>query len=163
MIYFQIIFLNNHRISTYIDIMPSHSEGVWFGCILWHINYSWLFNAKLSSYVYIRYIYMIWYGCILWHINYCWLLNAKSSLYIYIKYIRFGLCCILWHINYSRLFNTKSSLYIYIRYIWFGLVVFNGISTILGYLMPNPLYTYILDIYDLVWLYFIAYQLLLVI
>ena len=26
-----------------------------------------------------------------------------------------------------------------------------GISTIVGYLMPNPLYTYILSIYDLVW------------
>ena len=33
---------------------------------------------------------------------------------------------------------------------WFGLVWFNGISTIVGYLIPNPLYTYILDIYDLV-------------
>ena len=30
--------------------------------------------------------------------------------------------------------------------VWFGLVWFNGISTIVGYLMPNPLYTYILDI-----------------
>ena len=29
------------------------------------------------------------------------------------------------------------------------LVRFYGISTIEGYLMPNPLYTYILDIYDL--------------
>ena len=28
---------------------------------------------------------------------------------------------------------------------WVG---FNGISTIVGYLMPNPLYTYILNIYD---------------
>ena len=27
-----------------------------------------------------------------------------------------------------------------------GLVWFYGISTIVGYLMPNPLYTYILDI-----------------
>ena len=27
-----------------------------------------------------------------------------------------------------------------------------------GYLMPNPLYTYILNIYDLVWLDFMAYQ-----
>ena len=27
-----------------------------------------------------------------------------------------------------------------------------------GYLMPNPLYTYILNIYDLVWLVFMAYQ-----
>ena len=33
--------------------------------------------------------------------------------------------------------------------VWFGLVWFYGISTFVGYLMPNPLYTYILDIYDL--------------
>ena len=33
----------------------------------------------------------------------------------------------------------------------FGWVGFYGISTIVGYLMPNPLYTYILNIYDLVW------------
>ena len=39
-----------------------------------------------------------------------------------------------------------------------GWVGFYGISTIVGYLMPNPLYTYILDIYDLVWLAFMAYQ-----
>ena len=30
--------------------------------------------------------------------------------------------------------------------IWFGLFGFYGISTIEGYLMPNPLYTYILNI-----------------
>ena len=41
---------------------------------------------------------------------------------------------------------------------WFGLVGFYGISTIVGYLMPNPLYTYILNICDLVWLGFMAYQ-----
>ena len=35
------------------------------------------------------------------------------------------------------------------RSIKFGLVVFYGISTLLGYLMPNPVYTYILYIYDL--------------
>ena len=35
---------------------------------------------------------------------------------------------------------------------------FYGISTIVGYLMPNPLYTYIINIYDLFWLGFIAYQ-----
>ena len=40
----------------------------------------------------------------------------------------------------------------------FGLVWFHGISTIVGYLMPNSLYTYILDIYDLVWLSLKAYQ-----
>ena len=57
---------------------------------------------------------------------------------------------VLWHINHCRLFNAKSSLYIYIKYVWFGLVGFYGISTIVGYLMPNPLYTYILNIY-MVW------------
>ena len=40
----------------------------------------------------------------------------------------------------------------------FALLWFYGISTIVGYLMPNPLYTYILNIYDLVWLGFMAYQ-----
>ena len=38
------------------------------------------------------------------------------------------------------------------------LVWFYCISTIVGYLIPNPLYTYILNIYDLVELGFIAYQ-----
>ena len=37
-------------------------------------------------------------------------------------------------------------------------VGFYGISTIVGYLMPNPLYKYILNIYDLVWFGFMAYQ-----
>ena len=36
------------------------------------------------------------------------------------------------------------------------MVGFYGISTIEGYLMPNPLYTYILNIYDLVWFYGIS-------
>ena len=31
--------------------------------------------------------------------------------------------------------------------VWFGLVWFYGISTILGYLMPNPIHTYTLNIY----------------
>ena len=38
--------------------------------------------------------------------------------------------------------------------IWLG---FYGISIIVGYLMPTPLYTYILNIYDLVWLGFMEY------
>ena len=36
-----------------------------------------------------------------------------------------------------------NSLYTF-KYIWFGLVGFYGISTIVNYLMSNPLYTYIL-------------------
>ena len=39
-----------------------------------------------------------------------------------------------------------------------SLVWFYGISTIVVYLMSNPIYTYILNIYDLVWLGFMAYQ-----
>ena len=65
---------------------------------------------------------------------------------------------VLWRIDHCGLFNAKSSLYIYIKYIGFGLVGFYGISTIVGYLMPNPLYTYILNVYNLVWLVFIAYR-----
>ena len=40
---------------------------------------------------------------------------------------------------------------------------FYGISTIVGYLMPNHFYSFILNIYDLVCLGFMAYQLLYVI
>ena len=39
-----------------------------------------------------------------------------------------------------------------------GLVGFYGMSTIVGYLMPNPLSTYVLDKHDLIWLGFMAYQ-----
>ena len=60
--------------------------------------------------------------------------------------------------QHCRLFNAKSSLYIYIKYIGFGLVGFYGISTIAGYLMPNPLYTDISNLDNLVWLGFMAYQ-----
>ena len=31
------------------------------------------------------------------------------------------------------------------------MIWFDGISTIVGYSMPNPLYTCILNIYDLIW------------
>ncbi len=85
----------------------------------------------------------------------------NAYIYIYKYMIRFG--CILWHINHCRLSNAKSSLYIYIKYIGFGLVWFYGISTIVGYLKPNAVYTYISNIYDLVWFGFMAYKPLLVI
>ena len=42
--------------------------------------------------------------------------------------------------------------------IWF--VLFYGITTIAGYLMPNPVYTHILNNNDLVWFGFMVYQLL---
>ena len=40
----------------------------------------------------------------------------------------------------------------------FSLAGFYGISTTVNHLMPNPLYTYISNTYDLVWLGFMAYQ-----
>ena len=42
--------------------------------------------------------------------------------------------------------------------IWFGLFWFYGISTIVGYLIPNPFYINTLNTYDLIWLGFMAYQ-----
>ena len=124
---------------------------------------------------------LVWLG--LRHINECRLFNAKSSLYIYTKYIWFGLVgfygisilvgyimpnplythilniydlvwLVLWHINHCGLFNAKYSLYIHINYIWFRLTGFYGISTIVGNLIPNLLYTYILNINDL-WTHFL--------
>ena len=35
---------------------------VWFGWVLWHINHCWLFNAKSSFYIYIRYKCLVWLG-----------------------------------------------------------------------------------------------------
>ena len=39
-----------------------------------------------------------------------------------------------------------------------GLVWFYSMLIILGYLMPNLIYTYILSIYNMVWLSFMEYQ-----
>ena len=67
--------------------------------------------------------------------------NKRSCLFIKVIDINLLIRCVLRHVNPSGLFNAKSSLYIYIKYIGFGFVGFYGISTIIGYLMPNPLYT----------------------
>ena len=37
--------------------------------------------------------------------------------------------------------------------IWFGFIWFYGISTLVGHLLPNPLYTYTLNVYDMFWFY----------
>ena len=94
---------------------------------------------------------MILLGWVLWHINRYGLFKAKPSLYLYIKYIGLVLVSFYDIINHCWLFNARSRLYIHIKYVGFGLVWFYGISTITGYLMPNPIYTYTLNIYDLVW------------
>ena len=122
------------------------------------INYYWFGLVHLVGCFMACHLLLVWFVLVLWHIIHFLLFNAKSSLYIYIMYIWFGLIAFLWHINHCRLFNTTSSLYIYIRYIWFGLVGFYSISTIIGYLMSNHLYTYISNIYDLLWLGFMGCQ-----
>ena len=135
---------------------------VWFGLVLWHVNNCRLFNAKFSLYTYIK--YMIWFGWALWHVNNCRLMPNPLYTSYQICMIWFG--WLLWHINHCWLFNAKSSLYIHIEYIWFGLVGFGGISTIVGYLMPNPLYTsyqiymiwFGLAWFGLAWFGFMAYQ-----
>ena len=59
--------------------------------------------------------------------------------------IWFGL---VWFYGISTILSylMPNPLYTYIKNIGFGLVEFYGISTIVDYLMPNPLYKYILNI-----------------
>ena len=65
----------------------------------------------------------------------------------------------LLHDSQGITFPTQTSLVLYffcdclmysliVGLVWFGLVWFYGISTIVGYLMPNPFYTFILNIHD---------------
>ena len=101
-----------------------------------------------------------WLGWVVRYINHCRLFIVKSGLYIYIKYIEFRL--VGFHgLSPTVGYSMQNSVYTYILNILdLVFVAFYGISTIVGYLIPNPLYTYILNIYDLVWLGFIVYQLL---
>ena len=65
----------------------------------------------------------------------------------------------VWFYGISTLvgYLMPNSLYTYVLYmIW--VVWFYGISTLVGYSMPNPVHTYILNIYDLGWFGFMAYQ-----
>ena len=120
-----------------------------FICLgLRHINHCSLFNAKSSLYMYIKYRWIGFVGFYGMSTTVGYLM--PNPLYTYISNIyMIWFCWFLWHVNHCRLFNAKSSLYIYIEYIWFSLVWFYGISTIIGYSMPNPFYTYISNIYDL--------------
>ena len=160
----------------YIEILNIY-DLIWLGWVLRHIKHCRLSNAKSSLYIYIRYIWfgLVWfYGIstivvyLMPNPLYTYRLNIydlvlvgfygistivgylmPNPLYIDILniYDLIWLGWVLRHIKLCRLSNAKSSLYIYIKYIWFGLVGFYGISTIKGYLMPNPFYTY--QIYDL--------------
>ena len=71
-----------------------------------------------------------------------------TYIYIYITYIRFGLVG-FYGISTFVGYLIPNPLNIYIKYMRFGLVEFYGRSTFVDYLMPNLLYTNILNIYDL--------------
>ena len=72
------------------------------------------------------------------------------------KYVRFRLFE-FYGISLIGAYLMPNFLYTYILNMY-DLVWFYDISTIVGYLMPSPVYTYILEIYDLFCLSFIAYQ-----
>ena len=93
----------------------------------------------------------------LWHINHFRSFNSKSSFYIYIKYIGFDLVWICGKSTIVGYLMRNPLFHIYYIYMTWFGWVF-GISTIVGFLMSNPLYTYILNTYDLVGLGFMAYQ-----
>ena len=157
-----------------------------YSLILWHIKHCGLFNTESSLYIYIKYIWfdvagfygistivgylmpnplntyisniydLMWFGLMAYQP--LWVIQCQI-LFIHIYQIYMIWCCwVLWHINHCGLFNGESSLHIYIKYIWFDVVGSYGISTIVGYSMPNPLNTYISNIYDLMWLGLMAYQ-----
>ena len=116
--YLFLVVNESRSLYTYINTFRLfYLSLVWFG--FWHINPYWLFNARSSLYIYIKYI---WFGLVGFY----------------------DISTIVGYFMQNRLY-----IYIYIKYIGFGLVGFYGISSIVGYLMPSPLYTYILKIYDL--------------
>ena len=47
----------------------------------------------------------------------------------------------------ERVRDIRASVTTWLWWWWFGWVGFYGISILVGYLIPNPLYTYILDIW----------------
>ena len=57
-----------------------------------------------------------------------------------------GFGWVLCHIKLCKLFDAKYCICIYIKYIRLCLVGFYGISNIVGYLMPNFAYIYIINI-----------------
>ena len=136
------------------------SDGT-FGCCLGWVGFygiSTIVGYLMPNPLY-TYILNIWFGLVGFY-GISTIVGIQCQiLFIHIyKIYRIWFRRVLWHINHCGLFNAKSSSYIYIKYIGFGLVGFYGISTIVGYLMPNPLYTYIINIYDLDWSGFMEYQ-----
>ena len=123
-------------------------------CVCTILTYTLQICCKVSITVYIYCKNLNWLGLLLWHINHCWLSNAKSCSYINIKCIWFGL------VGFYRISTIVG--YLMLNPVFtsildiYDLVGFYGISTIVGYLMQNPVFTSILNIYDLVGFYGIS-------
>ena len=118
----------------------------------------------ISSMAYVFYgIYKIFYGIykILWHIQ-----NTYAMVMAYVFY---GISSIIGYLMTNPVYTYISNTWFvskFCRYprlndqtvlfqqfnllnIWFGLVGFYAIAIIVDYLMPNPVYTYILNTYEL--------------
>ena len=123
----------------------------WVGLGLWQINYCRLLNIESCLYMSLKYLICFGWvgfygistivGYLMPDLVYTCLLNKWFGL------VGSG----LWQINYCRLLNIESCLYMSLKYvIWFGWVGFYGISTIVGYLMPDLVHT--LSIKYMIWL-----------
>ena len=149
MIWFGLVwFYGTSDIVCYLMPYPlvTYILNIWL-CLVWFYGTSTIegYLMPYQLYTYILNIYdFVWFYGTSTIVGYL----MPNPLYTYILNIWFSL--VLWHIKHCTLFNAISLYYIYIRYmIWFGLVWFYGTSTIVGYLMPNPVYSYISEIFDL--------------
>ena len=94
--------------------------------------------------------------------NKVWEVYFSKEVCSFVIIVDYVSACICIHIVVSRLYNTwvwwqwrGTSHYAKFQYYWnLNIRLF---SVIVGYSMPNPLFTYILNIYNLVWLGFMAY------
>ena len=82
---------------------------------------------------------------VLWSLLLLSFLSGLKRVLNMIMGIRCGL--VLWHVNHFRLFYAKPFYTVILKVVWSSFVWFYGILIIVGYLMPNPLYTYLLYIY----------------
>ena len=137
---------------------------VWFRWVLWVSTISTIVGYLIPNPVHTNISNMYIYDLVEFYgistiVGY--LMPNPIYTYILNMYIWYDFGWVLWNINHCRSFNVKSCLYIYIEYIWFDLLGSYGISTIstiVGYLIPNPVHTYISNmyIYDLVEFYGIS-------
>ena len=83
---FSNLFISFWKLTLY-HILLVLRVGWLVGLILWHINHCWLFNAKSSLYIYVKYI---WFGLVRFYgISTIAGYLMPNPLYTYIKYIWF--------------------------------------------------------------------------